>query len=138
LGRGVRVVDDALRLLAGAGAGLAFALLLETACSMTVLHDDVVDALYFSTRSVATIAAEPGSAAAPGWFKLVSALTSIVAVLLVSLFTAGLVRRLSRPRLTALFGPRAAPARSHVLLVGLASGRSGTASLRPSASVAFR
>ena len=60
----------------------------------------------------------PGSASAPGWFKLVSALTAIAALLLVAVFTAALVRRLSRPRLTALFGPRAAPARSHVLLVG--------------------
>jgi len=36
----------------------------------------------------------------------------------VAVFTAALVRRLSRPRLTALLGPRAAPARGHVLLVG--------------------
>lgn len=115
---GVRVVDDALRLLAGAGAGLVIALLLEAGCSMLALHDGVIDALYFSTRSVATIAAAPGSAVAPGWFKLVSALTAIAALLLVAVFTAALVRRLSRPRLTALFGPRAAPARSHVLLVG--------------------
>jgi Trk K+ transport system NAD-binding subunit len=115
---GVRIVDDALRLLTGAGAGLVLALLLEAVCSMVALHDGVIDALYFSTRSVATIAAAPGSAAAPGWFKLVSALTAVAALLLVAVFTAALVRRLSRPRLTALFGPRAAPARSHVLLVG--------------------
>ncbi len=118
LGGGIRLVDDALRLLAWAGAGLVVALLVETASSMLALHDSVIDALYFSTRSVATIAAEPGSAAAPGWFKLVSALSAVAALLLVAVFTAALVRRLSRPRLTALFGPRAAPARSHVLLVG--------------------
>ncbi len=115
---GVRLVDDALRLLAGAGAGLLTALLLETACSIVALHDNVIDALYFSTRSVATIAAAPGSATAPGWFKLVSTLTAVATLLLVAVFTAALVRRLSRPRLTALFGPRAAPARAHVLLIG--------------------
>ncbi len=115
---GVRLVDDALRLLAGAGAGLVITLVLETVCSMLALHQGVIDALYFSTRSVATIAAEPGSAAAPDWFKLVSALTAVAALLLVAVFTAALVRRLSRPRLTSLVGSRAAPARAHVLLVG--------------------
>jgi Trk K+ transport system NAD-binding subunit len=115
---GVRLVDDALRLLAGAGAGLVTALLVETICSMVALHDGLINALYFSTRSVATIAAAPGSATAPAWFKLVSTLTAVATLLLVAVFTAALVRRLSRPRLTALFGPRAAPARGHVLLIG--------------------
>ncbi len=39
-------------------------------------------------------------------------------MLLLAVFTAALVRRLSRPRLTALFGARAAPAVRQVLLVG--------------------
>ena len=115
---GVRLVDDALRLLAGAGAGVVPARLGETICSMVALHDGLINALYFSTRSVATIAAAPGSATAPAWFKLVSTLTAVATLLLVAVFTAALVRRLSRPRLTALFGPRAAPARGHVLLIG--------------------
>ena len=42
----------------------------------------------------------------------------VLAVVLVAIFTAALVRRLSRRRLTTLFGPRAAPARHHVVLVG--------------------
>ncbi len=115
---GVRLVDDALRLLIGAGAGLLFALLVETASSIVALHDGIINALYFSTRSVATVAATPGAASAPTWFKLISAIDTVAAVLLVAVFTAALVRRLSRPRLTALFGARAAPARGHVLLVG--------------------
>ena len=35
-----------------------------------------------------------------------------------AVFTAALVRRLSRPRLTTIIGRRAAPARGHVVLVG--------------------
>jgi TrkA-N domain len=115
---GVRLVDDALRLLFGAGLGLLAALLVETGSSMLAVHDDLLNALYFSTRSVATVAAAPGAARAPEWFKLVSTLDTIAAVLLLAVFTAAIVRRLSRPRLTALFGARAAPAVRHVLLVG--------------------
>jgi Trk K+ transport system NAD-binding subunit len=115
---GVRLVDDALRLLVRAGAGLLLALLVEATISVIALHDDVVDSLYFSTRSVATVAGTPGAASAPVWFKAVTTLDTLAALLLVAVFTAALVRRLSCPRLTTLFGPRAAPARRHVLLVG--------------------
>ena len=115
---GVRLVDDALRLLARAGVGLLLALVFEAAITMVALHEGVVDALYFSTRSVATVAATPGAAGAPSWFKAFSALDTLAALLLVAVFTAALVRRLSRPRLTMLLGRRAAPARGHVLLIG--------------------
>lgn len=115
---GVRLVDDALRLLVRAGAALLLALLFEGAISMIALHESAVDALYFSTRSVATVAGTPGAASGPVWFKTLSTLDTLAALLLVAVFTAALVRRLSRPRLTTLFGARAAPARRHVLLVG--------------------
>ena len=115
---GIRVVDDALRLLVGAGIGLVLALVLQAVISLIALHQNVVDALYFSTRSVATVADAPGVASSAGWFKIASAADTVAALLLVAVFTAALVRRLSRPRLTTLFGARTAPARGHVLLVG--------------------
>jgi hypothetical protein len=115
---GMRLVDDALRLLVGAGIGLVLALILQAVISMVALHQNVIDALYFSTRSVATVADAPGVASSAGWFKVVSAADTVAALLLVAVFTAALVRRLSRPRLTTLFGARTAPARGHVLLVG--------------------
>lgn len=115
---GTRLVDDALRLLVRAGAGLLLTLLLEAAISMIALHEGVVDALYFSTRSVATVSGAPGAASGPDWFKLLSSIDTLAALLLVAIFTAALVRRLSRPRLTTLLGARAAPARGHVLLIG--------------------
>jgi voltage-gated potassium channel Kch len=115
---GTRLVDDALRLLVGAGAGLLLALLFEAVISMIALHEGVVDALYFSTRSVATVAGTPGAVSGSVWFKVLSTLDTLAALLLVAVFTAALVRRLSRPRLTTLLGARAAPARGHVLLVG--------------------
>ncbi len=116
--RGIRIVDDALRLLVRAGAGLLFALLLEALIGMIALHENVFDALYFSTRTVATVSGTPGAEKSPDWYKALSALNTIAALLLVAVLTAALVRRLSRRRLTTLFGPLAAPARHHVLLVG--------------------
>ncbi|MDQ6811025.1 MAG: NAD-binding protein [Actinomycetota bacterium] len=115
---GVRLVDDALRLLVRSGSGILLALLVEAAIAMIALHDNLVDGLYFSTRSVATVAGLPGAAAGAAWFKVLSALDTLAALLLVAIFTAALVRRLSGPRLTTLLGARSAPARNHVLLIG--------------------
>jgi len=117
-GHGVRLVDDALRLLVAAGAGLFVALAIEMVITMLAFGHGIVDAFYFSTRSVATVAGPPGAAGGPDWFKIVSAANMVAAVALVAIFTAALVRRLSRRRLTTLFGPRAAPARNHAVLVG--------------------
>lgn len=115
---GMRVVDDALRLLVRAGFGLLLALLVEVAIGMAALHESFVNALYFSTRTVATVAGTPGASSAAAWYKVLSVLDTLAALLLVAVFTAALVRRLSRARLTTLLGPRRAPARHHVLLVG--------------------
>jgi voltage-gated potassium channel Kch len=115
---GVRVVDDALRLLVISAAGLFVALVIEMVITMIAFHHGIVDAFYFSTRSVATVAGPPGAEEGPAWFKVISAANMVAAVALVAIFTAALVRRLSRRRLTTLFGPRSAPARHHVVLVG--------------------
>ncbi len=117
-GTGVRIVDDALRLMVIAGTTLLITLVVQMIITMISLHDGVVDALYFSTRALATVADSPRAQFSPGWFKLISTVVTIVSVLMVAVFTAALVRRLSRPRLTTLFGPRRVPGRHHVLLVG--------------------
>jgi voltage-gated potassium channel Kch len=115
---GTRIVDDALRLLLIAGGGLIGTLIVQLVLTMVAVHDGVIDALYFSTRSIATVADTPNSAHSPDWFKLVSTATTVAAVVLMAIFTAALVRRLSRTRLTTLFGPRRAPARRHAVLIG--------------------
>ncbi|WP_249011942.1 NAD-binding protein [Conexibacter sp. DBS9H8] len=115
---GLRIVDDALTLMLRAGAGLIGVLTLQTLLTVIALHDGVVNALYFSTRSVATVADVPNSTHAASWFKLVSTATTITSVVLVAIFTAALVKRLGRPRLTTIFGPRRAPAHGHAILIG--------------------
>lgn len=115
---GIRLVDDSLRLLVRAGTVLVLLLVVDATIGMIALHEGAVDALYFSTRSVATVAGTPGVAHAPTWYKVLSAADVILALVFVAIFTAALFRRLSQPRLTTLFGPRAAPSRKHVLLIG--------------------
>ena len=115
---GFRVVDDALRLMVWSGLGLAAVLAGQTIASVIALHDGIVDAVFFSTRAIATVSDLPRADAAAVWFKLFSTATTIGAVVLVAVFTAALVRRLSRPRLTTLFGRRRAARSGHALLVG--------------------
>jgi voltage-gated potassium channel Kch len=117
-GTGVRIVDDALRLMVMAGTVLLLTLVVQTVITIAALHDGFIDALYFSTRALATVADSPRAQFSPDWFKLISTLTTVVSVVMVAIFTAALVRRLSRPRLTTLFGSRRVPWRRHVLLVG--------------------
>jgi TrkA-N domain len=116
---GVRWVDDALRLLVLTGAGLVLALLVQIVIGIVGLHLNGVDAVFFSVRTLATIADAPQANTAPVWFKLVATADTLATIGLLALFTAALVRRLSRPRLTTLVGSRSCPARGHVLLVGL-------------------
>lgn len=115
---GVRVVDDALRLLLYAGAGLLITQVLQTATTMIAMHDGFINALYFSTRALATITDVPRSEIAPLWFKLFATAATMVSVALLAIFTAALVRRLGRPRLTTLFGRRQPAGAHHAILVG--------------------
>ncbi len=116
--QGVRVVDDALRLLLAASAGLIALLVAQTAISMAQLHESLVDGIFFSTRMLATVADAPGADAAPAWYKVFSTVASVLAVVLIAVFTAAVVRRLSRRRLTSILGRRRAPRSGHALLIG--------------------
>jgi TrkA-N domain len=118
-GRGRTIVDGPLRLLVLSGCGLLLVLLGEALLSGLVLHDRWTEAIYSSAGLLATVASSPRIAHAPGWYKLVSAAGILLSLGLVAVFTAALVRRLSRLRLTTLFGSRAAPRSDHVLVVGL-------------------
>ena len=117
-GSGVRIVDDALRLMVRAGVVFLTALVTQTVISMSALHDGLIDAIYFGARSIVAAADVPRAAQAGAPFKLLSTVITLASVVAIAVFTAALVRRLSRPRYTALLGRRRAPARDHVLLVG--------------------
>jgi len=95
--QGVRIVDGALRLMVGAGAGLFGALIVQVVISMIALRENALNGIYFSTRAIATVADAPASNTGPGWFKIASAINIIAALVLVAVFTAALVRRLRSP-----------------------------------------
>jgi Trk K+ transport system NAD-binding subunit len=118
-GRKLAIVDGALRLLVLSGLGLLVVLLGEALLSALVLHESWTEAIYSSAGLLATVASSPHIAHAPGWYKLVSAAGILLSLGLVAVFTAALVRRLSRMRLTTLFGSRAAPRSDHILVAGL-------------------
>jgi hypothetical protein len=115
----VRLVDDALRLLVLAGSGLLVTFIVQAVVIALALHRGALDAVYFGVRLLATVADAPRADTAPAWFKVVTTLDSLVAVALVAVFTAALVRRLAGPRLTTIWGARACPARRHIVVVGL-------------------
>jgi hypothetical protein len=115
---GLRLVDAALRLLVIAGFGLAAALVVQVAISLIALHEGFVNALFFSARALSTIADSPAANHASAWFKLVSTANSFIVVGLLAVFTAALVRIVSRLRLTTVFGARSAPGHGHVIVVG--------------------
>ncbi len=117
--RGRALVDGPLRLLVLSGSGLFAVLLGEALLSGLVLHERWTEAVYSSAGLLATVASSPRIEHAPGWYKLVSAAGILLSLGLVAVFTAALVRRLSRVRLTTLVGSSAAPRSGHVLVVGL-------------------
>ena len=101
--------------LMGLGAMLAF----ETVGAMIVLDQSFADALYGSTKSLATVGPNDEVAKGPSWFKVVVAASMLLTLLSAACFTGGLIERLTSTRLTGLFGRRAVPRRSHVVVVGL-------------------
>lgn len=115
---GIRLVDGALALLVRAGAGLVAVLAIQSLITAVALSENLSDAVYYSTRVLATVADAPGADAAPGWFKVVATLDTIAAVGLLAVFTAALIRLVSGQRLTVTFGRRSAPRRHHVLVIG--------------------
>lgn len=111
--------DRSATLLFYGAIGLVTMLLYEWIGSIIVLDQAAADALYGSTKSLATVGPNPAVDDGPKWFKV-----SIVASMLLTLFSAacftgGLINRLIDSSLTGLAGRRAVPRRDHVVVVGL-------------------
>lgn len=115
---GVRIVDDALRLMLLSAAALLSTVAAEATAAMIALDEPPLDAVYVAVRSATTVAPPPEVLAAPAWFKVVSILGMLISLAVLAVVTAALVRRLGRVRLTTVLGARAAPLRRHVLLIG--------------------
>jgi Trk K+ transport system NAD-binding subunit len=112
-------LDVSSRALVLSFAGLLACLGLDTALAIGVLHEPWYDALWQSTRALATIGSSPAAEHGPPWYKICSVVLMLGVLALVGLFTASLVDRLTGRRLTAILGARAIPVRDHVIVVGL-------------------
>ncbi|MCA1694467.1 MAG: NAD-binding protein, partial [Actinobacteria bacterium] len=75
--------------------------------------------IYGSAKTLVTVDPNPAIKDGPGWYKLFTSITMIVALVFAAGFTAGLVNRVIDQRLTGLVGRRAGPRRDHVVVVGL-------------------
>jgi TrkA-N domain len=111
--------DRSARLMFYGAMGLIFMLAFETVGAMIVLEQPFADAMYGSTKSLATVGPNEDVAEGPGAFKVAIALSMLLTLLCAACFTGGLIERLTSTRLTGLIGRRAVPRRDHVVVVGL-------------------
>ena len=111
--------DKSAGLLLYGAIGLVVVFLIETITAVFVLDNSAVDAIYGSAKTLVTVDPNLDVSKGPGWYKLFTSLTMLVALVFAAGFTAGLVNRVVDRRLTGLLGRRAVPRRDHVVVVGL-------------------
>ena len=115
--------DKSAGMLLYGAIGLVAVFLIETFTRRLVLDNSLVDATYGSAKTLVTVDPNLDVDKGPGWYKLFTSGTMIVALVFAAAFTAGLVNRVVETRLTGLVGKRAVPRRDHVVVVGLGPGR---------------
>jgi voltage-gated potassium channel Kch len=111
--------DKSAGLLLFGAIGLIAIFLVEAITAAFVLDQKIVDAIYGSAKTLVTVDPNPDISKGPGWYKLFTSATMVVALVFAAGFTAGLVNRVIETRLTGLVGRRAGPRRDHVVVVGL-------------------
>ena len=111
--------DKSAGLLLYGAIGLVAVLLIETLSAMIVLENSAVDAFYGSAKTLVTVDPNLDVDDGPGWYKVFTSATMLIALVFAAGFTAGLVNRVIEQRLTGLVGKRAVPRRDHVVVVGL-------------------
>lgn len=111
--------DRSAALLVYGLLGIVTILSVETVGAMIAIDQGFLDALYGSTKTLASVDANQPVKEGPASFKLISTIAMIVGLFFEALFTAGLVNRLIDRRLTAWVGGRAVPREHHVVVVGL-------------------
>jgi hypothetical protein len=111
--------DKSAGMLLFGALGLIAIFSIETVTAVFTLEQGFVDATYGSAKTLVTVDPNPKVADGPGWYKLFTSASMLIALAFAAAFTAGLVNRVVERRLTGLFGRRAVPRRDHVVVVGL-------------------
>lgn len=115
----LRPFEHSARVLTFGLVGFFAVLLVDTVAMALVLGLALTEALYSATKVILTVGPNPAVDGAPGWFKLFSTVSMLVALAAVAMVTAGIVERLLDRRLTTIVGRRMVPRRDHVVVVGL-------------------
>ena len=111
--------DRSAGMLLYGALGLVAIFTLETVTAVFTLDQSAVDAIYGSAKTLVTVDPNPKVTDGPGWYKLFTSATMLVALFFAAALTAGLVNRVIERSLTGLLGRRAVPRRDHVVVVGL-------------------
>ena len=111
--------DKSAGMLLYGAIGLVAIFLIETITAMFVLDNSAVDAIYGSAKTLVTVDPNLDVDDGPGWYKVFTSGTMLIALVFAAAFTAGLVNRVVEKSLTGLVGRRAVPRRDHVVVVGL-------------------
>lgn len=111
--------DNSAGMLLFGAIGLVAIFAVETVTAAFTLDQGFIDATYGAAKTLVTVDPNPKVADGPGWYKLFTSATMVVALVFVAAFTAGLVNRVVERRLTGIVGRRVVPRRDHVVVVGL-------------------
>jgi Trk K+ transport system NAD-binding subunit len=115
----LRPYDHVSRVMLLSLLALFALVLLEAVIVSLHAHEPFDTALYNATRVTATVGSSHAVDDGPAWLHLYAVVTIALALVLVAVFTAAVVRRFESARLTGIVGARTVPRFDHVVVVGL-------------------
>jgi hypothetical protein len=114
-----RSLGSSARALVASFTVLFLVLAVDVTLGVLVLHEPWTDATWNAARTLTTIGSSPAAEHGPGWYKVLSAASMLVALVLAAVFTASVVDRFTGHRMNTILGARSIPRRGHVVVVGL-------------------
>jgi Trk K+ transport system NAD-binding subunit len=114
-----RSLGSSARALVASFTALLLVLAVDVTLGVLVLHEPWTDATWNAARTLTTIGSSPAAEHGPGWYKVLSAASMLVALVLAAMFTASVVDRFTGHRMNTILGARSIPRRGHVVVVGL-------------------
>lgn len=115
----LRPYDQVSRVMLLSLLALFVLIMLEALIVSLHFRESFDTALYNATKVTATVGSSPVVDEGPAWLHVYAVVTIALALVLVAVFTAAVVRRFDSARLTGIVGRRTVPRYDHVVVVGL-------------------
>ncbi|RVU19963.1 portal protein [Streptomyces antnestii] len=115
----LRSLGTSAKALVASLTALSVAFTVDIVLGVTVLHEHWSDSTWNAARALTTIGSSSAAEHGPAWYKVVSAVSMLVVLVLAAIFTASVVDRFTGHRMTSILGARSIPRRGHVVVVGL-------------------